>query len=615
MTDYRAAPANYAETNGTNGRVQGQELDATHILANQHARVSTSGRERDGDAYNSTGDGLGKAGVMPRQSKSKKEVMNMPDDAEFQLAKAFISTVPNGKTFSLYDHLTSVVSHILQTRSSVALDNFESLSAELKRTRFRSELKGAPTSLRDVELASKEVELAIVRAPLFQRLVSEEAAEKDSADMGDIPDIMDLANFWEWAGVPSQRKISQIGAPMGKDFGTQRNYIIVEAEVKEGVVDPDDELANATLFTNIDAADKLPVNNTNNGDSPIAISKIQEDDEMELPKTKAKSVKPLTKETRSGVNRYVYYTSHFAGGPWTRLPDAVPEHLQCARKIHKYFTGNLTTKIVCHPAFLGTEAHYLRAQIARISSATVLSPNGYYIVDTDEAESEENTQAASIIINPDFEGFDNEQLLNLSNWVHHVQYILPQGRVTWENPNARAENTDESNNDQNDENNANDTDDADDEDESNAADPEIGQALLSAITEDEDHGDIPSWFSRVCSHLSSTKFAPIMLRSTRWPGAVVVAYNDKFANIYVGDGLKDLGSPLQRYLPPKLDQIQKEYGMGEGAESQVDLLVEQSDPTVEQEREFNEKRDAKNSFEDKDGNDEEDNDEEEEEEE
>ncbi|KAJ1343533.1 hypothetical protein BSLG_001914 [Batrachochytrium salamandrivorans] len=605
MTDYRAAPANYAETNGTNGRVQGQELDATHILANQHARVSTSGRERDGDAYNSTGDGLGKAGVMPRQSKSKKEVMNMPDDAEFQLAKAFISTVPNGKTFSLYDHLTSVVSHILQTRSSVALDNFESLSAELKRTRFRSELKGAPTSLRDVELASKEVELAI-------RLVSEEAAEKDSADMGDIPDIMDLQIF----GNGLLKKISQIGAPMGKDFGTQRNYIIVEAEVKEGVVDPDDELANATLFTNIDAADKLPVNNTNNGDSPIAISKIQEDDEIELPKTKAKSVKPLTKETRSGVNRYVYYTSHFVtGGPWTRLPDAVPEHLQCARKIHKYFTGNLTTKIVCHPAFLGTEAHYLRAQIARISSATVLSPNGYYIVDTDEAESEENTQAASIIINPDFEGFDNEQLLNLSNWVHHVQYILPQGRVTWENPNARAENTDESNNDQNDENNANDTDDADDEDESNAADPEIGQALLSAITEDEDHGDIPSWFSRVCSHLSSTKFAPIMLRSTRWPGAVVVAYNDKFANIYVGDGLKDLGSPLQRYLPPKLDQIQKEYGMGEGAESQVDLLVEQSDPTVEQEREFNEKRDAKNSFEDKDGNDEEDNDEEEEEEE
>ncbi|KAJ1343554.1 hypothetical protein BSLG_001823 [Batrachochytrium salamandrivorans] len=473
MTDYRAAPANYAETNGTNGRVQDQELDATHILANQHARVSTSGRERDGDAYNSTGDGLGKAGVMPRQSKSKKEVMNMPDDAEFQLAKAFIN-------------------------------NFESLSAELKRTRFRSELKGAPTSLRDVELASKEVELAIISFGKDDTFVLFLAIKK-------LVKEKSLKSVRLW----------------GKIFGTQRNYIIVEAEVKEGVVDPDDELANATLFTNIDAADKLPVNNTNNGDSPIAISKIQEDDEMELPKTKAKSVKPLTKETRSGVNRYVYYTSHFAGGPWTRLPDAVPEHLQCARKIHKYFTGNLTTKIVCHPAFLGTEAHYLRAQIARISSATVLSPNGYYIVDTDEAESEENTQAASIIINPDFEGFDNEQLLNLSNWVHHVQIMQ------------------------------NDTDDADDEDESNAADPEIGQALLSAITEDEDHGDIPSWFSRVCSHLSSTKFAPIMLRSTRWPGAVVVAYNDKFANIYVGDGLKDLGSPLQRYLPPKLDQIQK----------------------------------------------------------
>ena len=46
-------------------------------------------------------------------------------------------------------------------------------------------------------------------------------------------------------------------------------------------------------------------------------------------------------------------------------------------------------QVVSYPPFPGSEAHYLRAQIARISATTHISPLGYYMFDEDEEEEEE----------------------------------------------------------------------------------------------------------------------------------------------------------------------------------------------------------------------------------
>jgi radial spoke head protein 4A len=43
-----------------------------------------------------------------------------------------------------------------------------------------------------------------------------------------------------------------------------------------------------------------------------------------------------------------------------------------------FFTGNLTTEIQSYPAYPGTEKNYLRAQIARISATTNVSPAGRF---------------------------------------------------------------------------------------------------------------------------------------------------------------------------------------------------------------------------------------------
>lgn len=52
-------------------------------------------------------------------------------------------------------------------------------------------------------------------------------------------------------------------------------------------------------------------------------------------------------------------------------------------------TGRLDAPIITFPPFPGNESNYLRAQIARISATTHISPNGYYQTPEDEEEEEE----------------------------------------------------------------------------------------------------------------------------------------------------------------------------------------------------------------------------------
>ena len=53
------------------------------------------------------------------------------------------------------------------------------------------------------------------------------------------------------------------------------------------------------------------------------------------------------------------------------------------------FSFGMSFQIVSYPPFNGTEANYLRAQIARISAGTQISPAGFYLFEEDEDEEEE----------------------------------------------------------------------------------------------------------------------------------------------------------------------------------------------------------------------------------
>ena len=128
-----------------------------------------------------------------------------------------------------------------------------------------------------------------------------------------------------------------------------------------------------------------------------------------------------------------------------RLPDVTPAQISGARKIRKMFTGKLDQPICSYPPFPGDESNYLRlvlyrssislvtfyfrAQIARISAGTHISPLGYYQFDEDdEGEEEDEEGKTDFVENPEFEGIPVRDLADpsLANWVHHVLHILPQ---------------------------------------------------------------------------------------------------------------------------------------------------------------------------------------------
>ncbi len=60
-----------------------------------------------------------------------------------------------------------------------------------------------------------------------------------------------------------------------------------------------------------------------------------------------------------------------------------PEQITKAREIKYIFTGDLNAKIHSYPVYPGKEKHLLKAQIVRISMATVFSLRGLYRVNDD----------------------------------------------------------------------------------------------------------------------------------------------------------------------------------------------------------------------------------------
>lgn len=196
----------------------------------------------------------------------------------------------------------------------------------------------------------------------------------------------------------------------GKILGLEMNYIVAEVEFREG---EDEE----------EVEEEDEPEERDNGDN--------EADEDELPRSFYKAPQSIPKEeSRTGANKYVYFVCNEPGRPWVKLPGVTPAQIVIARKIKKFFTGRLDTPIVSYPPFPGNESNYLRAQIARISAGTQVSPLGFYhFGEEEEGEEEEETEGRrdSFEENPDFEGIQVIDLVeSLSNWVHHVQHILPQ---------------------------------------------------------------------------------------------------------------------------------------------------------------------------------------------
>lgn len=244
-----------------------------------------------------------------------------------------------------------------------------------------------------------------------------------------------------------------------------------------------------------------------------------------------------------GVNKLVFWVTDNPLNDWIQLPDAKPEHIKAAKMIKHMFTGDLNASFESNPAFPGKERHLLRAQLARIFSATAIVPKGLFEID-------EETQQMKFV--EDFQMPGVTELADIGTWVNVHPMILKAGRCTY--PPA-PEDLDEEKK-------------AEFEEAQKADDPMLEDQFRS-ISEHTPFGEnSPAWTSKVIGDTqtynslkeggASVTYAVNVIRSLRWPGAVTVSKGGKFTNIYLGYGIKR-GDPIfQPTQPPEIGRDPEE---------------------------------------------------------
>ncbi|KAK1330061.1 hypothetical protein QTO34_010246 [Cnephaeus nilssonii] len=398
-------------------------------------------------------------------------------------------------------------------------------------------------------------EMAEKQKTLFIRgggVEGEQEMEEEVADTA-VPNIMESAFYFEQGGVGLSSDesfrlflaLKQLVEQQpihtcrfwGKILGLKRSYLVAEVEFREG----EEEVEEEEEVELIEGGEVTDTHGEEEG---------EEDEEKAadiLPKQMWKPPPVIPKEeSRSGTNKYLYFVCNEPGRPWTRLPHVTPIQIVQARKIKKFFTGHLDAPVISYPPFPGNEANYLRAQIARISAATHISPLGFYQFNEEEGDEEEEGGAGrdSFEENPDFEGIPVFELVDsMANWVHHMQHILPQGRCTWVNPLQKKEEEEELGEEE---------EKADEGMEE--AEQEIGPPLLTPLSEDA--------VLRGCRALQSLA------------RGLCLRHGKKFENMYIGWGHKYSPDNFNPMLPPP---VQQEYPSGLE-------VMEMSDPTVEEEQ-------------------------------
>uniref|UniRef100_A0AAZ3QXF9 Radial spoke head component 4A n=1 Tax=Oncorhynchus tshawytscha TaxID=74940 RepID=A0AAZ3QXF9_ONCTS len=439
--------------------------------------------------------------------------------------KAFMLKNSTKSNLNLYDHLSRLLTKVMDERPENVVDIIEDMSREVK----QEFLQDKQSTLRDMPLATAAQLLAEQQRLLFSRRGGDDGEQEEELVETPLPNVSELGFFLEQAGVGLGREemlmvflaLKQLvdSQPLvrcrlwGKILGTGGNYLVAECEYREG---EEEEEGNEETVED-EERDGEP----------------RDDDE------EADVVEVIDTLPRSTF----------------KPPPVVPKE--------DNRTGRLDAPIISYPPFPGNEANYLRAQIARISAGTQVSPLGFYQFAEEEGEEEEEGARDSFEENSDFEGIPVPEMAeSLSTWVHHVQHILQQGRCVWVNLADKPEDDFEEEGDEEEK-----------EEEPDEPDPEVGPPLLTPLSEDAETTNTPPWSSKMSSTLIS-QFALAVLRSNLWPGAYTYASGKKFENIYIGWGLKFVG---EGYIPTIPTIPQREYQSGPE-------ITESLDPSLEEEQ-------------------------------
>ncbi|NXB14533.1 RSH4A protein, partial [Rhagologus leucostigma] len=510
------------------------------------------------------GYGLDQPGYSPYEDE-------VPDPQARMLAiknaKAYLLKTSTRSGLNLYDHFANMLTKILDEQPENTVDIIEDISKDVKWAQFRKKMD----TLRDEHLILPIFEAAEKCKALFVKEGGEEEHEELDEEMPSLPNVMETAFYFEQAGIGLNKDESyyiflslknlinvqpiQTCRFWGKILGLEMNYIIAEVQLHEGEGEEEEETAEEEVETVAEEEKEMGEAEEEEGE--------EKEKEAEPPKSTYKPPPEIPREENgTGTNKYIYFVCNEPGKPWVKLPPVTPAQIVCARKIKKFFTGRLDAPIVSFPPFPGNEANYLRAQIARISAGTHVSPTGFYQFANEDEEEEDGDAYEE---NPEFEPPPVAEMVeSLATWAHHVKGILKQGRCVWINPSQKSE-----------ENEEEDEEEEDKEEEGEEQEEERGLPLLTLISEDEGMKNIPAWTAQASTNLIP-QYSVAILQSNRWPGAYAFASGRKFDYIYFGWGHKYSPESHTPALPPP---AQAEYSSGPG-------ITETVDPTVEEEIAF-----------------------------
>jgi len=413
--------------------------------------------------------------------------------ADYTEAVSFLQKASAKTGGTVYDTLASMVDKILEERPADAVDLLETCLL-VKKTAFTPvDTVGAGAA------TAKDTAAAVALNELY--IAPEAPINEETGEPEELPAV----NDFETENMVAD---ASLFAAVGAGLGQTEMYKVMMAAKKLGE-DAEKELATVRFFGKIFGT---------GGDYYVFESTLKSPPAAPEPEEGADlSIAPP--EFGSGTNAWTYFVCSYLGGPFTMLPDVTPQQVTAARQLKKFMTGDLSAEVSAYPVFPGTEASFLRAQIARIAAATVLCPSGFFSVGEDGVSLEK------------VEEFTPAAASELS-WCHRYQHVKAQGRCElYVPPPPEGE-----------------------EEAPPAEEPEVSPALLTAIADDarigasEEVEGEPAWATLSSSAQTATKYQTAGVRSTIWSGAVAVASGALFSNMYVGWGVKN--APFVPTPPP-----------------------------------------------------------------
>ena len=427
------------------------------------------------------------------------------------------------KVYDNKEHLKELVKELVTLHKEDGYENFEEISMFVRE-------KNTKLDTFQYKLPSKVVKKCFNHTPLEEKILTEFALKKKKQTKtvnNYMEDILQQSKLFEWGGI---------------SFSEEEWYKIRMA-MKKILLDNDCEYLR--FFGKIYGIKS----------DYYIIQGLLKTYPMKNPQVHVES------RGNEGINRYTFWVSNSILESWYELPDITHEQIVASRRFKYHLTGDLNAKVKSFVSFPGKEMHLLKCQIIRILHSSCIVPKGYYKISENFKEQLEGkvTEIDEEFKSPTFEEMKGPEG---ESWVHEHAYIYPSGKVI--DPSVEAQ-----------------------VDRLKGINEDEGYKVKEGEGENVNEIDLKYWKVKVVgdqimhnkANGDPITHAVVLVKNLRWPGTLTVWKEEKFANIYVGYGIKAIG---ENYYPTQLMKVDKDP---EDLEEQKEPFPEKEPPKPEEKKE------------------------------